>query len=138
MLKKLDLPWLYYGLALSQVLHSTEEVLTRLWAWLPRVTATWHAQVSWIPVLPGWGETNFAVANLVIVTGLLALTPFVFQRRPWALKLAFWIAAIEIANGAGHLAAALFVRGYFPGVLAGIGLLVFGIWFVLSWRMERV
>ena len=131
------LPWLYYGLALFQALHSTEEVLTRLWAWMPRVTMIWHDQVDWIPVMQGWGETNFAAANLVIVTGLLVLMPFVFQRHLWTMKLAFWIAVVEIINGAGHLIAALFVRGYFPGVLAGSGLLFFGAWFVLRWRMEE-
>ena len=96
----------------------------------PTATVTLFAESS----------TNIPTFTPVVetLTTLLALTPFVFQRRPWALKLAFWIAALEIANGAGHLSAALFVRGYFPGVLAGIGLLVFGVWLVLRARMERV
>lgn len=136
-MKTLPLPWLYYGLALSQALHSIEEVLTQLWAWMPRVTESWHSRQSWIPMMQGMGETNFSAANLLIVAGLLALTPFVFERRPWALILAFWIAIIEILNGDGHLAAALAVRGYFPGVLAGLGLIAFGVLYVRSFRAEK-
>lgn len=131
------LSWFYYGIAISQALHSTEEVLTGLWAWLPRLTTAWHEKVNRIPVLLGWGETNFAVANLVIVAALLALMPFVFERRTWALKLAFWIAVVEIINGAGHLMAAMTLRGYFPGVLAGLGLLFFGVLYIRQTFSER-
>ena len=134
---KLSLPWLYHALAVSQALHSTEEVLTSLWAWMPRVTAVWHEEIDWIPLMQGMGETKFATANLVIVTILLALTPFVFERRSWALALAFWIAVLEIANGSGHLLGALLVRGYFPGVLAGLGLILFGVLYVRQFLMER-
>jgi hypothetical protein len=135
--KTLSLPWLYYGLAISQALHSIEEVLAQLWAWMPRVTESWHSRLGWIPVMQGMGEKNFAATNLLIVAGLLALLPFVFERRPWALTLAFWIAIIEILNGGGHLAAALVVRGYFPGVLTGIGLMVFGILYVRSFLAKK-
>lgn len=133
---QIDRPWLYYGLALSQALHSTEEVLTRLWDWMPRVSEVWHRQLDWVPVMQGMGETNFAAANLLIVTGLLALTPFVFERRPWALRLALWIAVIEVLNGSAHLAAALALRSYFPGALAGLGLIIFGVLYVRHWRSE--
>lgn len=133
---QMDRPWLYYGLALAQALHSTEEVLTRLWAWFKPVTASLHGQFSWFPVMQGMGETNFAAANLLIVTGLLALTPFVFERRPWALNLVFWIAIIEIVNGSAHLAAVLALRSYFPGALAGLGLIVFGVLYVRRSRAE--
>lgn len=130
---KLSLPWLYHALAVSQALHSTEEVLTGLWAWMPRVTA----KIDWIPVMQGLGETKFAAANLIIVTILLALTPFVFERRPRALVLAFWIAVFEIVNGSGHLLGALLVRGYFPGALAGLGLILFGVLYVRQFLVER-
>lgn len=136
-MKNLSLPWLFYGLALSQALHSIEEVLTQLWAWMPRVTESLHTRQAWIPVMQGMGETNFAAANLLIVSGLLALTPFVFERRPWALNLVFWIAIVEILNGSAHLLAALAIRGYFPGVLAGLGLIAFGILYVRSARAEK-
>jgi hypothetical protein len=134
-LSKVGLPWLYYGLALSQALHSTEEVLTGLWRWMPQVTAIWHARLGWLPVLQGMGETYFAVANLVIVTGFMALMPFVFERRAWALILAFVIAVIEIVNGFWHLVATIIFRSYFPGLVAGVGLLVFGFLYIWnSWK----
>jgi hypothetical protein len=81
MLTEVELPWLCYGLALSQALHSTEEVLTGPWRWMPQVTAAWHARLDGFPVLLGMGETNFVVANLVIVAGFMALIPFVFEQR---------------------------------------------------------
>jgi hypothetical protein len=138
MLNKPELPWLYFGIVVFQSLHGAEEVLTNLWNWMPHATAVLHEQLSWITIAVGMGETNFVVSNLVIVAGMLALMPFVFRYRPWAMNLALLISFIEIANGVGHLIAAWYVGGYFPGVLAGIGSLVSGIWFILRWRTEKL
>lgn len=134
---KVELPWLYYGLAIFQALHSTEEVLTGLWRWMPRVTVALHERLGWFPAMQDMGETNFAVANLLIVTGFLVLVPFLFEHRRWALSLAFWIAVIEIVNGTGHLTAAIAFRGYFPGVIAGLGLILFGFLYVKGWQKEK-
>ena len=119
-------PWLYLGLGLTQAAHSIEEVLTGLWRWMPVVSGSVHERIAWVPVMQMPGMT-FVVANMVIITLMLAFSPIVFlnQRRAW--MLATIIAVIETINGIGHLSAALVVRGYFPGSISAVGLLAFSV-----------
>ncbi len=119
-------PWLYLVLGLAQVAHSIEEVLTGLWRWMPVVTGALHTQLNWIPVL-AMSEQTFVVANLVINSPMLALSPFVFLNQAWAWKVVTAVAVVETLNGIGHLSAALVVGGYFSGCLTAIGLLLFSI-----------
>lgn len=123
---RLSLPWLYWALALSQAAHSIEEVATGLWRWISLVTEEIHAQTGWTPVL-AMPEQTFVIANMAIITVMLAFSPFVFLNHAWAWKTATMLAVIETINGAGHITVALVTGGYFSGCIAGIGLVVFGV-----------
>jgi hypothetical protein len=121
-----NIPWLYLALGVSQAAHSVEEVLTGLWKTLPVVTGFLNSRTGWVPVM-GWSGEGFAAANLIIVALLLGFSPFPFQNRTWAWKVAGVVAAVEILNGLGHMSAALFTDGYFSGCISAVFLFIFGI-----------
>lgn len=108
-----------------QAIHSIEEYLTRLFNWFPIVTAHIHNRIAFIPVLR-MDERTFVVLNIVLIVGLLSISPFVFKEKPWSLGIAKIVAAVELLNGLAHLSAAVYFGGYFPGSVSAIGLLVVG------------
>ena len=120
------IPWLYLTLGLTQAAHSVEEVLTGLWKNLPAVTGLLHARLPFVPVL-NWSAEGFAAANLVIVAVMLGLSPFVFQERAWALKIAGVVAVIEVLNGALHIIPAIVKGGYWSGSISAIILFIIGL-----------
>ena len=134
--RPLTLARLYFGIAGFQALHSIEEYLTGLYLWMPLVSGRLHERITWMPVFD-MGERIFAAANMAIIAALFALSPFVFLSKRWALRLAYAVAVIEILNGIGHLVGAIAAGGYFPGVLAGIGLAVFGFVFLWAWKRQK-
>ncbi len=120
------IPWLYLALGLTQAAHSVEEVLTGLWRNLPEVTGLIHARLSFVPGL-NWSAEGFAAANLVIVAVILGFSPFVFQERAWALKIAGVVAVIEVLNGALHIIPAFVKGGYWSGSISAIILFIIGL-----------
>jgi hypothetical protein len=120
------IPWLYLTLGLTQAAHSVEEVLTGLWKNLPAVTGLLHARLPFVPVL-NWSAEGFAAANLVIVAVILGFSPFVFQERAWALKIAGVVAVIEVLNGALHIIPAIVKGGYWSGSISAIILFIIGL-----------
>jgi hypothetical protein len=121
--------WFYLGLGIAQAAHSIEEYLTRLQDWFPIVTGRLHDLTGFSPVLY-MGERTFVVANMAIITGILALGPFIFQRRSRTLKAAVVISVCEALNGLGHISAAVYTNGYFPGCISAVGLLAFSLLFL--------
>jgi len=127
-----SVPWLYLALGLTQAAHSVEEVLTGLWKNMPVVSGWLHARLAFVPVLQ-WSVEGFAAANLVIVALLLALSPFVFQNRSWALGIVRVVAVVEILNGLIHIIPAVVRGGYWSGCVSAIFL--FGIGLLLLIKM---
>ena len=125
------IPWLYLVLGLTQTAHSVEEVLTGLWKNLPIVTDLIHDRVQSVPVMQ-WSMEGFAAANLVIVALMLGLTPFVFQKHAWALKIVRVLAVIEVLNGLLHLIPAIITGGYWPGSVSAVFLLGIGLIILLT------
>lgn len=78
---------------------------------------------------------TFALLNMAFITILLGAVPFVRARKLPALVLAGMAGAIEVANGLGHVAGAVWFRSYVPGVATAPLVFVTGTW-VLSelWR----
>jgi hypothetical protein len=111
---------------LAQSAHSIEEILTGLWRWMPVVSGTIHQHLSFVPRV-SMSEMTFVVGNLVVVTLVLALSPFVFLERRGALTLASAVAVVETVNGLNHLGGALAVHGYFSGCISAVGLLLFSV-----------
>ena len=119
---KTYLPWLYLALCLSQAAHSVEEIYTHLYAWMPRVSGFLHAQFGFVPVLHPSAEW-FASGNVVVVTAVFLISPFVFQDKSWAWTIATIVAFLETLNGIGHISAAFVTGGYFSGCVSAVLLL---------------
>jgi hypothetical protein len=126
-------PWLYLSLGLTQAANSVEEVLTGLWKNMPIVTGLIHARVPEFPVF-GWSADGFAAANLVIVAVLLALSPFPFLGRRWAMRIVSVVAVIEIINGMIHILPAIIQGGYYSGCISAVFLVVLGIITLIEMR----
>jgi len=114
----------FWLLALAQAAHSIEEMRAGLYDFM------WEATVRLGLPRMGMSAVTFAVANMGIIAVLLGLAPFVSGRRPWSVAVAWLVAVVEIANGAGHLTGAVIFRRYVPGagtapllILGGIGLI---------------
>lgn len=116
-------PGLYLALGIAQAAHSTEEYLTRLVDKFPVVTGYLHKVAGFFPVVT-MTERTFVVLNIGLIVFLLSVSPFVFQRRPWALRVARVAAVVEALNGFAHLFAAVYTGGYYPGALSAVGLLL--------------
>jgi hypothetical protein len=125
------IPWLYLALGLTQAAHSVEEVLTGLWKNIPIVSGLIHSRLPFVPVLHMSVE-GFAAANLVIVAVILGLSPFVFQNRPWALKIVRIAAVIEVLNGLIHIIPAVVKGGYWSGCISAVFLLGLGVFILIK------
>lgn len=128
--------YLYWILGVFQAVHSAEETATHLYEKFPVVTGAIHRTVAFFPVFR-MGADTFAVANILIVALIMGLSPFVFLNKSWALKIATMIAVIETLNGLGHIAAAVVVGGYYPGVVGAVGLLVTATLFLLNRQQSK-
>lgn len=126
MWKNLQAPFLYLALVIIQAAHSLEEYLTSLYDWFPVVTGYIHDVTGFFPIIR-MNKQTFAVLNIALITFLLYTSPFVFQKKRWALKIAKITAVVETLNGITHISAALYIGGYYPGSLSAIGLLIVGI-----------
>lgn len=116
----------YWLLGLSQAAHSIEEMRMRLYDFFWVATGRMHEIVPAITQLRMRAET-FAVLNMTFIAVLLGTVPAVRARKPLALVLAGLAGGIEVANGIGHTAGAIWFRGYVPGVATAPFLLVTGI-----------
>ena len=115
----------YWLLALAQAAHSIEEMRMRLYDFF------WYATGRLREVFPGVAQVRmsaetFAVLNMAFITVLLGTVPAVRARKPLALLLAGAAGVVEVANGIGHAAGALWFGRYVPGLLTAPFLLVTG------------
>jgi hypothetical protein len=78
----------------------------------------------------------FAVLNIAAITFLFVVSPFVYQFRPWAMRIAGIVAIVEIVNGFYHVSATFVAGGYFPGAISGIGLVILGILYLSHRRVD--
>ena len=124
-------PFLYLTLGIIQAIHSIEEYLTHLPNRFPIVTGYLHNVTGFFPVLR-MSEQTFVVLNIALITFLLSMSPFVFQRNAWALSVAKVVAVVEILNGIAHISSAIYVWNYYPGCISAIGLLIVGILFFMD------
>lgn len=127
---------LFFILILIQVLHSFEEIVARLYLWLPRVTGRLQEAFDFIPQVSFTRET-FIIANVVVVALMLVVGGCMRGQRPWPLRIAFAIGIIELVNGAAHLFGAAAAGGYFPGAISGVALIIAGALFLRSYKRFR-
>jgi hypothetical protein len=124
-------PSLYSALGIIQAIHSIEEYLTHLPTRFPIVTGHLHNVAGFFPVLR-MSERTFVVLNVLIITFILSIAPFVYLRKNWALRVAKVVAVVEILNGIAHISSAIYVWDYYPGCISAIGLLLVGVLFFTS------
>lgn len=133
----LTAPVMFAALTVAQIFHSLEEIITGLYKKLPIVTGRLHDLFDFVPQLR-ISRMGFALANAVLVTFMLTISILLFRRVPWATRVARAVAFAEILNGAAHLAIAIIRRGYFPGAVSAIGLVIFGVLFFREDSLDRV
>jgi hypothetical protein len=111
-----------WGVPAALLLHNLEEGLTFA-RYLPRVRAAAPQAVRYL--IPGPGRLSTAYVALVVVTvipvgfALLARHP---RSARWAGQALLVLAAILLVNVAWHLAAAVVLRGYAPGVATALAI----------------
>lgn len=113
----------YLLLGLAQTAHSVEEMLSRLYDFFWVISGRLHEMLGWYPQFR-WNADVFAAGNMLVIAAMLAIVPFVEQRRRWALVLAGIAGVIEMLNGINHLTEAIVFRGYVPGAITAPLLLV--------------
>jgi Protein of unknown function with HXXEE motif len=117
---------IFLALILVQAAHSVEEYVFRLYDVL--------RPASYVSELFGVDRASgFAVANSALVLfGLWCW--YARVRRGRGRELAWLWALVEIANGCGHIALAVWAGGYFPGLATAPPLLGLGAWLALRLR----
>ena len=120
------LTFAYWLLGLAQAAHSLEEMRMRLYDFFWIATGRLHEIVPAVTQLRMSART-FALLNMTFIAVLLGTVPAVRARRPLALALAGLAGAIEVLNGIGHTAGAIWFRGYVPGVATAPFLFVTGV-----------
>ena len=120
------LTFAYWLLGLAQAAHSMEEMRMRLYDFFWVATGRLHT------VFPGvtqfrMSAQTFALLNMTFIAVLLGSVPAVRARYPVALGLAAVAGTVEVLNGIGHTAGAVWFRGYVPGVATAPFLFVTGV-----------
>jgi hypothetical protein len=116
----------YWLLGFAQAAHSMEEMRARLYDFFWIATGRLHEILPAITPVRMSAQT-FALLNMSFITILLGTVPAVRARRPFALGLAGVAGVIEVLNGIGHTAGAIWFRGYVPGVATAPLLFVTGV-----------
>ena len=117
---------LFLWLIVAQAAHSIEEYLFRLYDVL--APARWVSGLFTDNLAMGFA---FANASIVLV-GLWCYLARVRTSHPSGRKWAWFWAALEGANGVGHLAFAAGAGGYFPGAATAPALLALSLALTLS------
>jgi hypothetical protein len=105
----------FWLLGLAQAAHSMEEMRARLYDFFWVATGRLHEIAPGISQVRMSAQT-FALLNMSFITVLLGSVPFVRARKSPALALAGFAGVIEVLNGVGHTAGAIWFGGYVPGV----------------------
>jgi hypothetical protein len=102
---------LYPGLVVAQFFHVFEDYI-----------GGFHQGFPLYSLAPEF----FVLLHVALLLLLAALIPSVAHGRRWALKLAKYLAIIEILNGTGHLMIPLIEWSYYPGLWTAPLLVIFG------------
>ena len=116
----------FWLLGLGQAAHSIEEMRARLYDFFWTATGRMHEIVPAVTQVRMSAQT-FALLNMSFIAVLLGSVPFVRARKPAALALAGVAGVIEVVNGLGHTAGAVWFGGYVPGVVTAPFLFVIGV-----------
>jgi len=115
----------YLGALVWQLLHFVEELLTGF--------------AERFPVLLGadpWSTERFVAFNLVHDALFLLSAIAYLKRVPWLAVFASFFLVAMFLNGLGHAGLALWVGGYFPGLVTGLVSPLFGVWLLRRLRVD--
>ena len=113
----------FAALICAQALHSTEEIVFRLWESFP------PAHFLATSVSPADPERGFITLNiLIVVFGSWCFLWPVRREWPSAIPIAWLWTAVEITNGIVHPSWSLWQGGYTPGVATAPILLVLALY----------
>jgi len=115
----------YLLLVFAQILHSTEEAVTYLPGYFPKVREFAEPVFGKVPEFT-LSLPNFIIINAIIITFFLLLILFLRKPYKWAVRTTKVIGVIEILNGLGHITMAILTWSYFSGCITGFLLVVAG------------
>jgi hypothetical protein len=110
-------------MAVVIALHVTDEAATGfLSVYNPAVRAI-RARWPFLP-LPTFTVGVWLAGLAAGIALLLALSPLVFRRSRWIVRVALLLSVLMFANGLGHIAGSFYLGRLMPGVLSAPLLLV--------------
>lgn len=118
---------LYFVLTTLQLLHGTEEYVTKF---PERSRALYQWYRRFLPFVPpdGMGRDFFVLLNFILGAIFLAVALFVAQGQSWALNFARVVAAGEWLHAVLiHWVGWAIFRPYFPGAFSSVLLVIVSI-----------
>jgi hypothetical protein len=120
------LAWLVAAVALA--LHVADEASHDFLSWYnPRALRVRRALggFPFPPTFTFWPWLLGLIAGVLVLGGL---TPFAYGGAGWLRPVAYFLAAIHIANGLLHMGGSIVARRLVPGVWSAPVLLAAGLW----------
>lgn len=123
-------------LAGALAIHVADEALTGFLPFYNSIIISLRETYRWLPfptfTFPVW------LGGLIIgVAVLFALTPLVLGGHRWLRGLSYFLAALMIANGIGHISASIWLGEFAPGVYSSPILLAAAIALIITTIQSR-
>ncbi|NER78248.1 MAG: HXXEE domain-containing protein [Leptolyngbya sp. SIO1D8] len=119
----------YWILGITQVAHSTEETLAKLYLELNFMIEALHQHFPWFPLVEISSDV-FAMLNYIIIALMLASVPVAEKGNRIGFIFMWSWAIIELLNGMFHIGTWVVLHTYFPGGISGPILFVLSILFI--------
>lgn len=124
--------WAWIAATIALLLHVADEASHDFLAlYNPQARRIRHL-LGDIPFPPTFTFPQWLIGLGAGIALLAALTPYAFTANPWMPLFAYFVAAIHVANGFGHIVGSLVTRRRLPGVLSAPLLLLTGGWLAYS------
>jgi hypothetical protein len=131
----------WVSLTIVLAFHVVDEALTDFLSVYNPIVRDARARLGWFP-MPAFTFDVWLTGLCVLVTILLALSPFAYRGSRALRVAAYPYAAIMFLNGVGHLAGSMYLGRWAPGATTAPFLIVTSIWLVVcaradSWFLTR-
>jgi len=129
--------WAWIAATIALGLHVSDEAAHDFLAWYNPQAQRIRRALGNIPFPPTFTFFPWLLGLVAGILVLLALAPWAFAGSRWMQPLAYVLAAIHIANGAGHIVGSCVAKRLLPGVLSSPLLLLSGAWlaYVVTTRL---
>jgi hypothetical protein len=122
---------LFLLLVLIQVVHSSEEILLKLYDWQYVLKYAIYRLTGHYPGFEISGSV-FSVMNIIGIALLFLVSISQFRYRLWAFKAGTVIALLELFNGIVHVCGSIILSVYLPGTLSAIIMIVIALLYILN------